>query len=644
MCGIAGVVNLRISNEERRCLATEMANSIRHRGPDSSGIWSEDELSLTLAHRRLSIQDLSPNGHQPMASSCGKYVISFNGEIYNFNTLKNELMAKGHSFRGHSDTEVLVEYISYNGLIKALENCKGMFAFAVLDRNEETLHLVRDRIGEKPLYYSFSDDYLYFSSELKSIKSVYPSKFELDNSALSSFLRYGYISAPQSIYKGVYKVSPAQVISFQLGKYSIATPTETSYWSIPRPVSNSPFCPESFSHHVNSLDALLNKVIQEQSVADVSLGAFLSGGIDSSLVSAILQSQSNAPIDTFTIGFNNSSFDEARHAAQVSQHIGSNHHELYLTDKAILDVIPKIPYIYDEPFADSSQIPMYLVSQLAKNSVTVSLSGDGGDELFCGYNRYLQAEKYLDHLSRFPRNLKSLISKGILNVSPRNYNRIYSVFNSILGRKGGANTGQKIHKLAKLASYSTYSDAYRFLSSYWNNPARIVTSSEFEPFLQSDLSFEENFINAAMNWDQKWYLPGDNLVKTDRASMSVSLEMRLPLLDAEIIDYAWKIPLSYKIHQGKSKAILREVLYKYVPKSLIERPKMGFSVPISDWINGDLAELSNDLLSKDMLQKSGILNADPIIRVLKSHREGKINAANELWTILMFQLWWTTST
>jgi len=643
MCGIAGFVGPIHQKGRLEALGEAMANAVRHRGPDSMGVWSDESVGLVLAHRRLAIQDLSPLGHQPMQDNGGRYTISYNGEIYNFLDLRQELSRSGYGFKGHSDTEVLLAAVRCWGLERALEKCIGMYALALFDREQRLLHLVRDRIGEKPLYYGNVGKNFVFGSELKAL---FPGNTEtrpnVNRAALASYLRYGYISAPLTIYDGIFKVKPGSILTVDLKKTPInESLSEKFYWTADgarRAGQNNIIVDADTA--IDELDALINKIIQRQAIADVPVGAFLSGGIDSSTVAACLQANSGSPTDTFSIGFYEKSFNEAEHAKQIAKHIGSTHHELYLGKQDILDVVPNLPTLFDEPFADSSQIPMCLVSALAKKDVTVCLSGDGGDELFAGYNRYTYTQAIINKARRIPRLSRTAIGKGIEALPPAAWDKLYALTNRLVGRTGASNTGNKLYKLRDLIMEPDPTSAYKRLCSYWQQPASLLTEPQAEPLLDAGASFDIDFLGAAMLWDQKWYLPGDNLVKTDRASMGVSLEMRLPLLDAELIEFAWRLPNSLKINNHVSKWILRQVLYKYVPASLVDRPKMGFTVPISQWIRNELREWCDSLLDPSYLRQQRIFDVDVIHTTYRQHLSGRYDHGQKLWTVLQFQDWY----
>jgi len=645
MCGILGVIDNRSGQSELRDLATLMADALHHRGPDDAGIWIDESTHFALGHRRLSIHDLSPLGAQPMYSASENLVIAFNGEIYNFKSIRQNLIEEGCIFRGSSDTEILINAIEYWGVKAALGKCIGMFAFAVYDRSKKTLTLARDRIGEKPLYYGFIGNRFLFASELKGLLTACDARPKIDMGALSSYFRYGYISAPNTIYENIKKLEPGAFFTIDVtaitNKFSdIAV---QRYWvldSLFQSDSNNLLSDEKIA--TTKLDTILNNVINEQALSDVPLGAFLSGGIDSSVVASILQSQNKNPIDTFTIGFDDKSFNEAEHAKAIASHIGSSHHELYISAQDALNIVPTLSHVYDEPFADSSQIPMLIVSRLARQKVTVCLSGDGGDELFCGYNRYTHAKNVIQKMQFAPDVIKKLGAYGLKNISPRSWDSLYLNINNLFGKKGGANFGSKMHKLADLAASKDAQSAYDFLCSYWVHPEQLFLTSTNESRLAAKHNFETNFLDAAMEWDQKWYLPGDNLVKTDRASMAASLELRVPLLDLRVIEFSWSIANELKLKHGLSKWILRQVLYKYVPQKLIDRPKMGFSIPVGDWLRKDLRGWAETYIATDFLISQGIFRKEVIQNIWQQHLCGSHDHSNKLWTFLMFQDWFST--
>lgn len=648
MCGIAGLVSQKLSNDSLRATATAMAEAIVHRGPDAMGVWVEQEQKLAFSHRRLSIQDLSESGAQPMHSHGERYTVAFNGEIYNFLEIKQPLEAAGFKFKGHSDTEVLLCAIEQWGLEQTIAKAKGMFAIALWDNTSKVLTLVRDRIGEKPLYYGVVNGDFVFGSELKALYAHTPAKaLTLNKIAIASFLRHGYISAPHSVFSEIKKLPPGCRLDISLEEqvtWKLEDLKPQQYWSVAQSANQAyAYSTQNQADAVQALDDKLNKIISEQSIADVPLGAFLSGGIDSTVVSAILQANTNNSIDTFTIGFEEKSFNEAEFAKEIAKHLGTKHHEHYVKQSDILELINILPQVYDEPFADASQLPTILVNRFARSELTVCLSGDGGDELFAGYNRYVFTEAVLKKAAALPAVFRSILKALITSVAPGNWDKLYQALNSLAKRKGGAEFGNKLYKMVSLADSKNKAVAYEYLMSYWQQPELVLKAFSGEPEMHSPLSLETDFVNAAMAWDQQWYLPGDNLTKTDRASMAASLELRAPLLDIELIDFAWTVSPELKVKDGKSKWLLREVLYKYVPKELIERPKMGFSVPISQWIRSDLSEWVDELLDQKFIEEQGIFNYSPIQHALLEHRSGSYDHGKKLWTLLMFQAWFKTN-
>lgn len=648
MCGIAGFW-LRNSLTNLHDIIKTMTDKLTHRGPDDVGCWVESETGLALGHRRLSILDLSPTGHQPMISQSERYVITYNGEIYNYRSilLQIEKASKEKGFRlnlrGTSDTEVILTAIEIWGLQYAVKQFIGMFAFALYDREERSLHLVRDRIGEKPLYYGFINSDFVFASELKAIKSYRGFRGEIDRNVLALYFRYNYIPAPYSIYKGIYKLLPGTILTIRNENYCLPEPKP--YWSaydiINREIDNSFRGNEDEA--IEHLEILLKDSIKNQMISDVPLGAFLSGGIDSSLVVSLMQIQSSIPVKTFTIGFNEERYNEAKNAKEVAMHLGTDHTELYVSPEEAMNVAYHLPDLYDEPFADSSQIPTYLVSKLAKSRVTVSLSGDAGDELFGGYNRYFLTERIWRKIGLLPNGIRNNLSKIAKSVSPETWDRVMSIMSPALPKKYNFRLfGDKIHKLADILSSRTPYDMYFGLVSHWKNPTMLVLgSNELQNILsQNDKDFSSfNIKELMMYLDLVTYLPDDILVKVDRATMGVSLESRVPFLDHRVVEYAWSLPLAMKIKNNQGKWPLRQILYKYVPKKIIERPKMGFGVPIDDWIKGPMREWAEDLLAEKNIKDEGYLNSDLIHQKWHEHLSGNFNWQYNLWGVLMFEAW-----
>lgn len=662
MCGLTGFW------QARGCLADEasatvrrMADTLVHRGPDDAGVWVDAEAGVALGHRRLAILDLSPAGHQPMVSASGRYVIAFNGEIYNHLELREELSKLGAggtapAWRGHSDTETLLAACEAWGIEKTLTSCVGMFALALWDRETRTLTLARDRMGEKPLYYGWVCGTLVFGSELKALRAYPGFDNAIERRALALFMRHNYVPAPWSIFENIWKLPPGCYVQFAAAALAPgASPTGRGevkpYWSL-REVAEAglrdPFT-GSEPEAVAELERLLQQSIAGQMVADVPLGAFLSGGIDSSTVVALMQAQSSRPVKTFTIGFHEGDYNEAEHAKAVARHLGTDHTELYVTPDEAMAVIPKLPVLYDEPFADSSQIPTFLVAQLARRHVTVSLSGDGGDELFGGYNRYFWTRALWKRLGTAPMPMRRALAAVMVAPSPHTWNLVFALLAPVLPRRLRVKlAGDKVHKLAELVALNSPEAVYRYLVSHWKHPAEELVFGTTEPktILSNPIDWpgefsrgERPFEELMMFLDQLTYLPDDILLKVDRAAMGVSLETRVPLLDHRIVEFAWRLPLTMKIREGQSKWLLRQVLYKYVPRELIERPKMGFGVPLDQWLRGPLREWAEDLLSEERLKREGFLNPAPVQKMWAEHLSGKRNWAYHLWDVLMWESW-----
>ncbi|NEQ64726.1 MAG: asparagine synthase (glutamine-hydrolyzing) [Symploca sp. SIO2D2] len=642
MCGIIGFwdKSQRLSTDQMGQTIKRMSSTLGHRGPDDQGSWLEPEVGIALGHRRLAIVDLSPEGHQPMTSANGRYVIVFNGEIYNFRELRRQLEQLGHGFCSYSDTEVMLAAFSQWGLKEAVQRFVGMFAFALWDRQERVLHLGRDRLGEKPLYYGWLGQTFLFASELKALKPHPHWQGEIDRNSLTLFLRHNYIPAPYSIYRGIAKLPPGTTLTV-----NSADSTPISYWSAKTVAEWGVANPYSgnATEAREQLDSLLRDAIRQQMVADVPLGAFLSGGIDSSTVVALMQAQSSQPIKTFSIGFDEPEYNEAPYAKAVAQHLGTDHTELYVTPEEAMAVIPKLPSLYDEPFSDSSQIPTFLVSQLARQKVTVSLSGDGGDELFAGYNRYFWGQSIWEKIGWIPQGCRQLAANSITSLSPQTWDRTFTKLKPLLPSSFRQRLpGDKLHKLAEVMSVPNPETMYKGLVSHWKHPVNVVIgASEPLTHLSNERSWArvDNFTQQMMYLDTITYLPDDILAKIDRASMGVSLESRVPLLDHRVIEFAWQLPLSLKIRESKSKWLLRQVLYQYVPPALIERPKMGFGLPIAQWLRGSLRDWAESLLDEQRLREEGFFNPQPIRQKWREHIAGDRNWQYYIWDVLMFQTW-----
>jgi asparagine synthase (glutamine-hydrolysing) len=609
------------------------------------GLWVDDAADLGLAHSRLAILDLSSAGRQPMMSACNRYVITFNGEIYNYRALHQELEALGTVFRSHSDTEVILAAVSQWGLTDSLKRFVGMFAFALWDRKEQILHLARDRMGEKPLFYGYVDGSFVFASGIGALKALLPWHYELEAEALALFLRHNYIPAPYSVYKGIYKLIPGASLSLsRIALDSLLSPKVNRYWSLSNVIRSgldAPFRGDA-QEALDQIETILLRSVGQQMVADVPLGAFLSGGVDSSLITSLMQAQSTQPVKTFTIGFEEGAYDEAQYARAVARHLGTNHTELYVSAKDARAVIPQLPFIYDEPFADSSQIPTYLLSKITRRHVTVSLSGDGGDELFGGYERYRSAARVWKAMNLIPNCLRTAaalvlaqIPLALLDivvpagVAPRGKTRL------------GARVKERLHRLRYALSLRNRGKFYVSLMSFWGDGILSLKNGETRCDLSTLIPAEEgtSFMEEMMFIDMLTYLPDDILVKLDRASMAVSLECRVPMLDHRLIEFVWQLPSFMKAGSRDPKALLKKLLYRYLPRGLFERPKMGFGIPLGDWLRGPLRDWAEDLLSVDRLRNEGILNPAMVRRKWEEHLAGGWNCHYPLWNVLMLEAW-----
>ena len=642
MCGFTGFLDQR---HDRAAVDLEqtvrrMTDRLAHRGPDDEGYWIDAESGIALGHRRLSIVDLSPTGHQPMDSASGRYVIVYNGEVYNFQDLRAELEAKEAIFRGHSDTEVILAGIEQWGIAGTLERLIGMFAFALWDREERTLVLARDQIGIKPVYWALSGSLLLFGSELKALRAHSGWNPSIDRDAVAAYMRHAYVPAPFTIWQDARKLPPGCMLVLRPG----GQPETVRYWTLDAAVdkaSKDPFTGGD-EEAEDALDTLLRDAVKRQMVADVPLGAFLSGGIDSSMVVASMQAQSSRPVRTFSIGFHEDGYNEAQHAKAVARHLGTDHTELYVTPAEALAVVPHLTEWYDEPFADSSQIPTYLVSQLARRHVTVSLSGDGGDESFGGYNRYFYATQLWKQTHRMPPWAMALAGRAILAVpSP-----CWDVAGRLIPpRRRPVQFGNKMHKLASTflpEDQGGQDHLYRSLISQWHDPDRIVRDAHEHKGVLWDPAVARripDFFSRMQYLDTLTYLPDDILTKVDRASMAVSLEARVPLLDHRVVEFALRLPPQMKVRHGRGKWLLQNVLKRYVPQELVERPKMGFGVPIDHWLRSELAEWAGDLLSPSAVARHGLLDPEPIATAWQAHASGQANLQYPLWTVLMLQDW-----
>lgn len=643
MCGIAGLLDpgLRGEGAALERIATRMAGVLEHRGPDDAGSWCDPEAGLGFGHRRLSIIDLSAAGRQPMVSASRRFVLSFNGEIYDFATLRRELERCGARFRGSSDTEVALAAIETWGLERAVERFVGMFAFSVWDREVRRLHLVRDRLGIKPLYYGRAGSAFVFASELEGIRAHPGFEPRIDRDALAAFLRLSYVPTPHSIYRGVHKLPPASILTLDAaGDPDAARPRR--YWSA-RDVAEEgaarPF-DGSDDEAVDELERTLRDAVRIRMVADVPLGAFLSGGYDSSTVAALMQAESSRPVRTFSIGFHEAGFDEAGHAARVASHLGTEHTELYVTAERAREVVPRLPDLYDEPFADASQIPTALLCELTRRHVKVSLSGDGGDELFSGYDRYFWAPRIWKWLGWMPRPLRSAggrILRGALAAgAPFRFGASRGPWGLTL------RDATRLEKLSGMLEAAGPEGVYRGLVSHWPDPSSVALgATEARAAVTDPGAWPEppSFAQWMMYLDLVSYLPDDILTKVDRASMGTSLEARVPLLDHRVVELAWRLPLHLKVRDGRRKWILRQVLYRHVPPDLVDRPKMGFGVPIGAWLRGPLRGWAEELLAERRLREEGYLDPVPIRRRWEDHVKGRRDWQYPLWDVLMFQAW-----
>ena len=617
MCGIAGFLEQGgLDREADECIA-RMTRALAHRGPDREGVWTDALAGIALGHRRLSVVDLSPAGDQPMLSRTGRYVIVFNGEIYNFPKLRNELENAGEpGFRGHSDTEVMLACFERYGVPGSLPRFIGMFAFAVWDRQERNLYLARDPLGEKPLYYGWSGDSFLFGSELKALRAHPWFRAEVDRRGLAMLLKDGYISAPHSIYREVFKLTPGCLLTLR----SDSRDTEVRpYWSFRTLLERVQPFQGSEREAMLQLDRLLAEAVRMRTVADVPLGAFLSGGIDSSLVVGLMQAQSSRPVKTFTIGFHEAGYDEAAAAREVAQHLGTDHTECYVTSREALEVIPNLPALYDEPLADSSQIPTYLVAAMARKHVTVSLSGDGGDELFGGYSRYARMLRIRPVLRLLPGAVRGALNFAAGRVPDE-------------GWRG-------LQKFAALAKEKDLLGQYLVFVRHWHGSTSMVRDAPPFPPLDRDYARRQAPLHQFMAADTVSYLPGDILAKVDRATMGVGLESRIPLLDPGVIEFAWALPSQMKLRGKQTKWILRQVLDRYVPRKLVERPKSGFGIPVAEWLRGPLRPWAEELLDARRLRREGFFDPAPVRVRWREHLAADYDHSQVLWSVLIFQAW-----
>jgi asparagine synthase (glutamine-hydrolysing) len=640
MCGLTGILTNRGWNEERLGAVTaRMTAAIVHRGPDDSGMWMDSASGIALGFRRLSIVDLSPLGHQPMESASSRFVVAFNGEVYNHPALRHELSGLGARFRGHSDTEVILAAFEQWGIAASVRRFVGMFAIAVWDRQRRELSLIRDRLGIKPLFVYHRPGFLAFASELKAIAAGDEFDATIDISALTSYLRYLYVPAPHSIFQHVLKLPPGHILTVP----DVATdlPASEAYWSVAGVAAAGVADPfhGTDDEAVAELENLLTDATRLRMQADVPLGALLSGGIDSSTVVALMQAAADRPVKTFTIGFDSKDFNEADHARAIASHLGTDHTELHLTGGDALAVVPRLAEMFDEPLADPSQIPTFLVCQLARREVTVALTGDGGDELFAGYNRYVRGERLIGGFRNWPRSLRKLTAASLTSVSPHRWNRMQDALRPVFPAAGRTRMiGEKVHKFGDLLRADSASDMYTSLLSAWQSPESFVASSgqngKRDDLFRSNSSL--SLLEQMMLADQGAYLPDDLLAKVDRASMAVSLEARVPLLDHRVVEFSWRLPRHLKLRDGRGKWILRQVLYKHVPAALVDREKMGFSVPIAKWLAGPLKDWAGDLL---LMSEPGFLDRRIVRGEWDRFLAGTDSNAAGIWALVMFQSW-----
>jgi asparagine synthase (glutamine-hydrolysing) len=645
VCGITGFFKKSSTGNLFDTLKS-MSSLIEHRGPDQYGEFKSVNSDLYLAHQRLSIIDLTDAGKQPMPSVCGRYIIAFNGEIYNFEDLRSELQLSYSNiyWRGHSDTEVLIECIAKWGVKKTLSKLNGMFAFTVYDITKNTLIFARDRFGEKPLYIYSNSDSFAFSSELKPIE-IFTTDLTINASAVDAQLKYSYIPAPYTIYQEVFKLLPGHSLEVNLNDFKgIHYSDSKPYWNISDVVdkgikNRSEF--NSIEDAIVETERVLSNSVKQRMVSDVPLGAFLSGGIDSTCITALMQKNSRKKVKTFSIGFNDENYNEAQHAKAVANVLGTEHYEMYLDPNDMLDFVPKLSEIYDEPFADSSQLPTLMVSKFAKQHVTVALTGDSGDEVFCGYNRYSLAPKLINKISAIPTFIRGTVGSSLASISPDGYRKITDVFSKLIPKlKKYKRVGDNVHKLARIIDFNSEADLYKKLILTWPETAVTAEIHDISTDIQQAFNYKGISLEERMMWqDAIGYMQNDILTKVDRASMAVSLETRVPFLDNEVYQHAWSLPLDFKLHQGITKFPLRKIISKYIPDEIMNRPKAGFAVPIDSWLRNELRPWAESLLSEVALQKSGLLDVNIIRNTWHLHLSKQANMQLPLWNVLMFQQW-----
>jgi asparagine synthase (glutamine-hydrolysing) len=633
MCGIAGFYDARGATPDRDATCAAMIDALAHRGPDDRGVWIDQEAGIALGHRRLSIIDLSPAGHQPMASHTGRFVVSYNGEIFNWNELRDELPPPDGGYRGHSDTEIFLRGVEIWGLDATLDRLIGFFAIALWDQDTRRLTLVRDRLGIKPLYWGEFAGQLLFGSELRALKAHPACRSEIDRDALAAYMRTAYVPAPHSIWKGVHKLAPGGRLDIEAdGAVRLSR-----FWDLRAAIhagasARSRPLPEDA---LAEWEDLLTDAVQRRMVADVPLGAFLSGGVDSSAIVALMQAHSTRRVKSFSIGFHVPGYDEAPYARQVATYLGTDHTEFYVGADEALAMVPRLASIYDEPFADSSQIPTALICGLARREVTVALSGDGGDELFGGYNRYVLGERHWPLLAPLPHKMRRLGANLLTLPSPAAWDKALGPFLP----RGLGQIGDKLHKLGSVIGAKDIDALYLRLISQWEDPAALLVEGKEPGRLPGGLPGPLSAMERMQAYDMLTYLPDDILAKVDRASMAVALEVRVPFLDHRLIERGWQLPVAAKLQGGAGKQLLRRILYRHVPRELIERPKMGFGVPLDSWLRGPLKDWAAELLDPAKLRQQGYLKDAPISQAWAEHQSGRRNHQYGLWTVLMFQAW-----
>lgn len=635
MCGFSGFIDskLALSQDAMRALIQKMTRTLIHRGPDDEGYWCDPKKQVALGFRRLAIIETSQIGHQPMVSSDNQCAMVFNGEVYNYIEIKQQLASEGVAIEVNSDSVVLFHALMHWGVEKTLSKLNGMFAIAFWHGHQSKLYLIRDRLGQKPLYYFFDGHKILFASELKAMIQYPGFDRTLNQEALHAYLKYNYVPEPLAIYKNTYKVNPGEFLIYSVDSATIQT---HAYWNL-KAVCQQKESDLSRELLIEKMHEQLKQSVKLRMRSDVPFGSFLSGGVDSSLITALMQAESSQKIKTFSIGFHEADFNEAEYAKEIATHLGTDHHELYVTYDDAKNVIPKLADIYDEPFADMSQIPTYVLSQFARTQVTMALSGDGGDESFAGYNRY-ETSALFQYLSHTPALVKKAMSGVIQSVSPMVWSKYLSAITKLLPKQFRySQIGDKLYKLLPFLNCTAPIEIYQLLISCFKNPNDVLRENSSSQFYECVPAL--NLIQQMMYQDTKHYLPGDILTKVDRASMAVSLEVRSPFLDYHVVEQAWQLPMMLKMHDSSKKIILKKLLSQYVPTQLFERPKMGFGVPMDSWLRGSLRDWAESLLSQDMLEKTGVFYPDVVHRYWREHLSGQQNWQYPLWTLLMFQEW-----